>query len=76
MAFISTTFVLQAFWKLLSVAHLQPLDNGPVLFLVVTSMTVVMVAPSWKFLEQPLNGLKRHFPYQAEGLREARKALF
>jgi peptidoglycan/LPS O-acetylase OafA/YrhL len=43
------------------------LDKGPVLFLIATSMTVVMAALSWKFLEQPFNRLKRHFPYEAPG---------
>jgi peptidoglycan/LPS O-acetylase OafA/YrhL len=60
-------FVLRMFWKLLRVAHLPPLNNEPVLFLVVSLMTVAMATLSWKFLEQPLNGLKRHFPYQPEG---------
>jgi len=29
-------------------------------------MTVAMAALSWKFLEQPFNRLKRHFPYEPE----------
>ena len=69
-------FALQVFWKLLRVAHLPPLDNGPVLFLIVTLMTVAMAALSWKFLEQPLNGLKRHFPYQPEGLQGDTESAF
>ena len=69
--------MLQVFsWKLLSVAHLPPLDKGPVLFLIVTSVTVAMAALSWKFLEQPLNGLKRHFPYQPEGLQGGAESSF
>jgi peptidoglycan/LPS O-acetylase OafA/YrhL len=59
-------FVLQAFWKLLGVARQPLLDKGPVLFLIGASMTVAMAALSWKFLEQPFNGLKRHFPYEPE----------
>jgi len=59
-------FVLQAFWKLLGVARQPLLDKGPVLFLIVASMTVAMAAMSWKFLEQPFNDLKRHFPYEPE----------
>ena len=59
-------FVLAAFWKLLEVAHLPRLDRGPVLFLIATPTTVAMAALSWKFLERPLNDLKRHFPYQPE----------
>jgi peptidoglycan/LPS O-acetylase OafA/YrhL len=69
-------FVLQAFWKLLSVARLPLLDKGPVLFLIVTPLTVAMAALSWKFLEQPLNGLKRHFPYQPEGLQGGAESSF
>jgi peptidoglycan/LPS O-acetylase OafA/YrhL len=57
-------FALQAFFKLLGVAGLPLLDKGPVLFLIVASMTMAMAALSWKFLEQPFNGLKRHFPYE------------
>jgi peptidoglycan/LPS O-acetylase OafA/YrhL len=60
--------VLQAFLKLPSVAHLPLLDKGPLLFLILASATVAMATLSWKFLEQLLNGLKRHFPYQPEGL--------
>jgi peptidoglycan/LPS O-acetylase OafA/YrhL len=58
--------VLQAFWKLLGVGGLPLLDKGPVLFLIVTSTTMAMAALSWKFLEWPLNSLKRHFPYEPE----------
>jgi len=69
-------FALQVFsWKLLSVAHLPPHDKGPVLFLVVTSMTVAMAALSWKLLEQPLNGLKHLFPYQPEGVQALQPML-
>jgi peptidoglycan/LPS O-acetylase OafA/YrhL len=59
-------FVLAAFSKLLGIARLPLLDKGPVLFLIVGSITVAMAALSWKFLEQPFNGLKRHFPYEPE----------
>jgi peptidoglycan/LPS O-acetylase OafA/YrhL len=67
-------FVLQAFWKLLGVAGLPLLDKGPVLFLIVTSTTVAMAALSWKFLERPLNSLKRHFAYEPEASSRTRKA--
>jgi peptidoglycan/LPS O-acetylase OafA/YrhL len=69
-------FVLQAFWKFLSVAHLPMLDKGPLLFLILTPTTVAMAALSWKLLEQPLNGLKRHFPYQPEGLQGGAESSF
>ena len=69
-------FVLQAFWKFLSVAHLPLLDKGPLLFLILTPTTVAMAALSWKLLEEPLNGLKRHFPYQPEGLRGGAESSF
>ena len=69
-------FVLQAFWKLLSVAHLPPLDKGPVLFLIVTSVTVAMAALSWKFLEEPLNGLKRYFPYELKRVQGGADSSF
>lgn len=59
-------FVLAVFFKFLDLAHLPLLDKGPVLFLIATSMTVAMAALSWKFLEQPFNRLKRHFPYEPE----------
>ncbi len=45
------------------------------LFLIVASMTAAMAALSWKFLEQPFNGLKRHFPYQPEASDGPRKAF-
>jgi hypothetical protein len=35
-----------------------------------------MAALSWKLLEQPLNGLKRHFSYQPEGLQEGAENFF
>jgi len=35
-----------------------------------------MAALSWKLLEEPLNGLKRHFPYQPEGLRGGAESSF
>jgi peptidoglycan/LPS O-acetylase OafA/YrhL len=59
-------FVVEAFWKLLGIARLPLLDKGPVLFLIMASTTVAMAALSWKFLEQPFNSLKRHFPYEPE----------
>jgi peptidoglycan/LPS O-acetylase OafA/YrhL len=67
-------FVLQAFWKLLGAAGLPLLDKGPLLFLIVTSTTVAMAALSWKFLERPLNSLKRHFSYEPEASSRTRKA--
>ncbi len=63
---VNETVVALAFWKLLGVARQPLLDKGPVLFLIVASMTVAMAALSWKFLEQPFNGLKRHFPYEPD----------
>jgi peptidoglycan/LPS O-acetylase OafA/YrhL len=69
-------FVLQAFWRLLSVARLPLLDKGPLLFLIVTSMTVAMAALSWKFLEQPLNGLKRYFPYEPKRVQGGADSSF
>jgi peptidoglycan/LPS O-acetylase OafA/YrhL len=68
-------FVLQAFWKFLSVP-LALLDKGPLLFLILTPTTVAMAALSWKLLEQPLNGLKRRFPYQPEGLQGGAESSF
>jgi peptidoglycan/LPS O-acetylase OafA/YrhL len=68
-------FVLAAFFKLLDVAHLPQLDKGPVLFLIATSMTVAMAAMSWKFLEQPFNRLKRHFPYEPEARGRPQEVL-
>jgi hypothetical protein len=35
-----------------------------------------MAALSWKLLEQPLHGLKRHFPYQPEGLQGGAESSF
>ena len=69
-------FVLQAFWRLLSVARLPLLDKGPLLFLIVTSITVAMAALSWKFLEQPLNGLKRYFPYEPKRVQGGADSSF
>jgi peptidoglycan/LPS O-acetylase OafA/YrhL len=59
-------YVVEAFWKLLGIAHLPLPDKGPVLFLIMASTTVAMAALSWKFLEQPFNSLKRQFPYEPE----------
>ena len=37
--------------------------NQAVYFLVLTAATIVVATGSWFALERPINGLKRHFPY-------------
>jgi peptidoglycan/LPS O-acetylase OafA/YrhL len=32
-------------------------------FLVASSATIVGAALSWRLIEEPINGLKRYFPY-------------
>ena len=38
-------------------------DPGPVQFFGAGSLTIIIAALSWHFLESPLNALKRHIPY-------------
>jgi peptidoglycan/LPS O-acetylase OafA/YrhL len=41
----------------------DPTLRGPSKFLLVTAVSVLVAAISWKFFEAPVNGLKRFFPY-------------
>ena len=53
-------------------AHLMAapqLDRGLSLFIWGTAMTLVIAAASWKLVEQPINSLKRLWPYGSPGAR-------
>ncbi|RWA72330.1 acyltransferase [Mesorhizobium sp.] len=40
-------------------------EQGPGRFLVAGTATIIVASLSWAFIEKPLNGLKRYFPYVA-----------
>lgn len=40
-------------------------ENGPMRFVVCGSLTIAVASLSWYLLEEPINRLKRHFPYSA-----------
>ena len=54
--------MLQAFWKLLSVARLPRLDKGPLLFLILTPATVAMAALSLEIAGTAVERLETSFP--------------
>jgi peptidoglycan/LPS O-acetylase OafA/YrhL len=78
---ISYGIYLFHFLVLWSVLELFPgvpafAENGPVRFLVCGGLTVLLASVSWFVLEEPINRLKRHFPYtrrseRADLLRQA-----
>jgi peptidoglycan/LPS O-acetylase OafA/YrhL len=63
---------LAVYWALTRVlerAGLTPLADGPVKLLVCGALTVAVAALSWRVLEQPLQRLKRHFPWPSAAPR-------
>jgi peptidoglycan/LPS O-acetylase OafA/YrhL len=57
---------LAVYWaitRVLERAGLAPPADGPVKLLVCGTLTVAVAALSWRVLEQPLQRLKRHFPW-------------
>lgn len=46
-------------------------DPGPIQFFGAGSVTIVIAALSWHFLESPLNALKRHIPYRRRAVQAA-----
>lgn len=48
-----------------------PLTRGPLLFVVLSAVTILVASTSWYLLEQPINRLKERLPYRGKGGREA-----
>lgn len=44
-----------------------PAEPGPLQFCYVTAVSVALASLSWRFLEKPINDLKRFFPYDRVG---------
>lgn len=45
------------------VAGIEPISPGIIRFFVYTSVTLMLAALSWHFIEKPINGMKKYFSY-------------
>jgi peptidoglycan/LPS O-acetylase OafA/YrhL len=70
-------FVPTALLFLFSQAGLSYRRSGPLNFVLASAITLLIASVSWRFFEQPINNLKRRFPYtpRATASKEAPVAL-